>query len=237
MASTPTRVLVADDEVAIRRLLRTILSTEGYEVVEAVDGRDALATALGSESLDIMLLDLSLPDMDGLRVIKEVRASGSVLPIVVLSNRSDETAKVAALDLGASDYVTKPFGARELLARLRTALRHRLQVEGERAVFRAGELTVDYIRRVVTLAGQEIRLSPKEYALLSLLAMNAGKVLTHKFILDKLWGGESDAQYIRIYVRSLRQKLGDLAEGPRYIRTEQGVGYRFIDPADAVFLA
>src|SRR5262249_7156302 len=158
----------------------------------------------------------------GLRVIKEVRASGSVLPIVVLSNRSDELAKVTALDLGASDYVTKPFGTRELLARVRAALRHRMHMGGDVPVFRAGELTVDHIRRIVTLRGGEIKLSPKEYALLSLLVMNAGKVLTHKNILDQLWGGDTDPQYIRIYVRSLRQKLMEAPEYPRYILTEQG---------------
>jgi two-component system, OmpR family, KDP operon response regulator KdpE len=227
MAAIPTRVLVADDEKVIRRLLRTILLTQDYEIVEAVDGGSALDSALGAEPPDVMLLDLSLPDMDGLRVIKEVRESGSILPIVVLSNRSDELAKVTALDLGANDYVTKPFGTRELLARLRAALRHRLQMGGDMPVFRAGDLTVDHLRRIVTLGGKEIKLSPKEYALLSLLAMNAGKVLTHKNILDQLWGGESDPQYIRIYVRSLRQKLGDAS---RYILTEQGIGYRFRSP-------
>jgi two-component system, OmpR family, KDP operon response regulator KdpE len=191
---------------------------------------------MGAAPPDIMLLDLGLPDMDGLWIIKEIRASGSDLPIVVLSNRSDEIAKVAALDLGASDYVTKPFGARELFARIRAALRHRQQGKGDKAVFRAGDLTVDHMRRVVALAGQEIKLSPKEYALLSLLVMNAGKILTHKFILDQIWGPETDAQYIRIYIRSIRQKLGELPERPKYIRTEQGIGYRFIDPVDEVSL-
>jgi two-component system KDP operon response regulator KdpE len=164
-----------------------------------------------------------------LEIIAELRASGSTLPIVVLSQRSDENAKVAALDLGADDYVTKPFGARELLARLRTALRHRLQSQGERPAFQAGELSVDLVRRIVKLGGEEVKLSAKEYGLLSLLVTNAGKVLTHKFILDNLWGGGADAQYVRIYVRSLRQKLGDPPESPRYILTEQGVGYRFND--------
>jgi two-component system, OmpR family, KDP operon response regulator KdpE len=236
MPSKSVRVLVVDDEPAIRRLLRTILSTQDYEVIEEGDGNGALECALGAETPDVMLLDLGLPDMEGLQIIRDIRSSGSVLPIVVLSNRSDEGAKVAALDLGATDYVTKPFGARELLARIRAALRHRLQMEGERPIFRAGDLTVDHVRRIVSMRAQEIKLSPKEYALLSLLVMNAGKVLTHKCILDELWGGEQDVQYIRIYVRSLRQKLGELPGEPSYIRTEQGVGYRFIDPADAALL-
>jgi two-component system KDP operon response regulator KdpE len=230
MAAISTRVLIADDEKPIRRLLRTILSTQDYEIIEVMDGGSALEAALGAEPPDVMLLDLGLPDMDGLRVIKEVRASGSVLPILVLSNRSDELVKVTALDLGATDYVTKPFGTRELLARVRAALRHRLQMAGDMPLFRVGDLTVDHIRRIVTLAGREIKLSPKEYALLSLLVMNAGKVLTHKNILDQLWGGDTDPQYIRIYVRSLRKKLGDAPEYPRYILTEQGVGYRFRSP-------
>ena len=155
-----------------------------------------------------------------------------LLPIVVLSNRSDENAKVAALDLGADDYVTKPFGARELLARIRAALRHRLQVAGEKPVFLAGDLSVDHIRQIVTLAGQEIKLTPKEYALLNILVANAGKVLTHKFILEQLWSGEADTQYVRIYIRSLRQKLGEPSERPPFIITEQGVGYRFVDPSE-----
>ena len=155
-----------------------------------------------------------------------------MLPILVLSNRADETTKVAALDLGADDYVTKPFGARELLARVRAALRHRLQIAGEKPVFRVGEFSVDYIRRIVTLAGQEVKLTPKEYALLNLLVSNAGKVLTHKFILERLWSGEADAQYVRIYVRSLRQKI-EPPDGQPLIITEQGVGYRFVDPKDS----
>jgi two-component system, OmpR family, KDP operon response regulator KdpE len=233
MAATSTRVLVVDDEKVIRRLLWTILSTQDYEIIEAVDGRSALQSALGAEPPDVILLDLSLPDIDGLRVIKEVRASGSVLPIVVLSNRSDELAKVTALDLGASDYITKPFGTRELLARVRSALRHYLKMGGDMPVFRAGDLTVDHIHRIVTLGGQEVKLSPKEYALLSLLTMNTGRVLTHKNILDQLWGGSKDPQFIRIYVRSLRQKLGEASEKPRFILTEQGIGYRFRHPDES----
>ena len=229
----PQRILVADDEPAIRRLLRTILTTQGYAVSEAADGTSALQAASLPPAADLLLLDLAIPGLDGMQIIKELRASGSAIPIIVLSNRSDENAKVTALDLGADDYLTKPFGARELFARIRAAMRHRLQMEGESPVFRSGELAVDLVRRVVTLSGQDLKLSPKEYGLLSLLVRNAGKVLTHSYILNELWSGEADTQYIRIYVRSLRQKLREVPENPRYILTEQGVGYRFSEPASA----
>jgi two-component system KDP operon response regulator KdpE len=228
----PQHILVADDEPSIRRLLRTILSTQGYAITETVDGGSTLNTALTTPNIDLLLLDLAMPGMDGLQIIRELRASGSAIPIIVLSNRGDENSKVAALDSGADDYLTKPFGARELFARMRAAMRHRLQMEGERPVFRAGDLSVDLVRRVVTLAGQDVKLSPKEYALLSLLVKNCGKVLTHSYILNELWGSETDTQYIRIYIRSLRQKLREAAENPRYILTEQGVGYRFLDPSE-----
>jgi len=232
MTNISRSILVADDDPATRRLLRTILATQGYSVTEAADANGALQAALMSPTADLLLLDLTLPDMDGFKIIQELRASGSAMAIIVLSNRADENAKVMALDLGADDYLTKPFGARELFARMRAAMRHRLQAEGERPVFRAGELSVDLVRRIATLAGEEIKLSPKEYALLSLLVRNAGKVLTHSHILNELWSGAADTQYIRIYIRSLRQKLREAPENPRYILTEQGVGYRFRDPAE-----
>jgi two-component system KDP operon response regulator KdpE len=223
-------VLIVDDERAIRRLVRTILESQGYAVSEAPDGITALQAALISPTADLVLLDLGLPDRDGLDIIRELRAAGSTLPIVVLSNRSDESTKVKALDLGADDYLAKPFGARELSARLRTAMRHRMQSNGERPVFRINGLTIDFVRRVVTHAGEEVKLSPKEYALLTLLAKNAGKVLTHNHILNEIWSSEADAQHIRTYIRSLRQKLKEGPGESRYIITEQGVGYRFRDP-------
>jgi two-component system, OmpR family, KDP operon response regulator KdpE len=232
MTTISSSILVADDDPAMRRLLRTILATQGYSVTEAADASGALEAALISPTADLLLLDLTLPDMDGFKIIQELRASGSTMPIIVLSNRADESAKVMALDLGADDYLTKPFGARELFARMRAAMRHRMQAEGERPIFRAGELSVDLVRRIAILAGEEIKLSPKEYSLLSLLVRNAGKVLTHSHILNELWSGEADTQYIRIYIRSLRQKLREVPENPRYILTEQGVGYRFRDPAE-----
>jgi len=152
------------------------------------------------------------------------------VPIVVLSSRGDETSKVKALDLGADDYVTKPFGIDELLARLRAALRHRLQEEGERPVFRCGDLTVDLIRRVVAIRGEEVKLSPREYDLLRLFIAHAGKVLTHRFLLHEVWGGEGQVQYLRVYIRALRQKIETNPDQPQYILTEQGVGYRMRAP-------
>ncbi|MBV8401417.1 MAG: response regulator transcription factor [Acetobacteraceae bacterium] len=223
------RVLVVDDEPAITRFLRAGLTSQGYLVSESADGASALdATRRGAT--DLMVLDLGLPDMDGLEVIRRVRASGSALPIIVLSSRSDERGKVEALDLGADDYVTKPFGIDELLARIRAAQRHRLQQEGERPIFRVGDLAFDLVRRHVTIRGQDVKLSPREYDLLRLLVRHAGKVLTHRFILKEVWGGETDVQYLRIYIRALRQKIEDDPERPHYILTETGVGYRLRAP-------
>lgn len=179
-----------------------------------------------SESPDLIILDLGLPDMQGLDLLRMLRAQNEHVAIVVLSSRSDETGKVEALDGGADDYVTKPFGMNELLARTRAALRHRLQVQGERPLFRVGDLSVDLVRRIVKLQGAEVKLSPKEYDLLRLLVQHAGKVLTHKFLLGELWDHNTDAQYLRVYVRQLRQKIEADPERPEYILTETGIGYR-----------
>jgi two-component system KDP operon response regulator KdpE len=225
MTTASPRVLVVDDEPAIRRFLRTSLDAQGYRVSEAEDGQGALAE-IRRNPPDILVLDLGLPDIDGFAVIRALRDAGSALPIIVLSSRTDERGKVEALDLGADDYVSKPFGIDELLARLRAALRHRLQQQGERPVFRSGDLAVDLVRRLVTVRGEEIKLSPREYDLLRLMVAHAGKVLTHKFLLREVWGGETDVQYLRIYVRALRQKLEADPERPQHIQTEQGVGYR-----------
>ena len=223
--AAPLRVLVVDDEPAITRFLRAGLTSQGYVVAEAAEGRAAL-DAVRRAAADLIVLDLGLPDIDGLEFIKQARASGSAVPIIVLSSRSDERGKVEALDLGADDYVTKPFGIDELLARIRAAQRHRLQEQGERPVFRTGDLSVDLVRRIVTVRGGDVRLSPREYDLLRLLVAHAGKVLTHKFILREVWGGETDIQYLRIYIRALRQKLEEEPDRPAYILTETGVGYR-----------
>jgi two-component system KDP operon response regulator KdpE len=226
--AAPIRALVVDDEPAIRRFLRTSLTAQGYQVTEAEDGRAALE--LKRNPVDVLVLDLGLPDIDGFDVIRQLRDAGSVLPIVVLSSRADEAGKVKALDSGADDYVTKPFGVDELLARIRAALRHRLQQQGERPIFRSGDLTVDIVRRIVTVRGEEVKLSPREYDLLRLLVAHAGKVLTHKFILREVWGTETDVQYLRIYIRALRHKIEANPEQPQHILTEQGVGYRLRAP-------
>ncbi len=223
------RVLVVDDEPAILRFLRAGLGTQGYIVSEAGTGAAALDAAR-RKAADLIVLDLGLPDLDGIEVIKRVRGAGNDLPIIVLSSRDDEAAKVAALDSGADDYVTKPFGIDELLARVRAADRHRLQQQGERPIFRSGDLTVDLVRRVVTVRGDEVKFSPREYDLLRLLVAHAGKVLTHKMILREVWGGDTDVQYLRIYIRALRQKIEADPERPQHIMTETGVGYRLRAP-------
>jgi len=224
-AAGPVRVLVVDDEPAIRRFLRTSLRAEGYDIVEAETGEAALAE-IKRRVPGLVVLDLGLPGVDGLEVIRRLRGTGSAVPIIVLTSRTDEAGKVEALDLGADDYVTKPFGMDELLARMRAALRHRLQEEGERPVFHSGDLTVDLVRRIVTVRGAEVKLSPREYDLLRLLVAHAGKVLTHRFMLREVWGGDGDVQYLRIYVRQLRQKIEPDPERPLHIVTETGVGYR-----------
>jgi two-component system, OmpR family, KDP operon response regulator KdpE len=218
-------ILVVDDEPPIRRLLRASLTAQGYRVLEATTGRAAIAS-LDEDAPEVMLLDLGLPDADGLEVIRRVRASGSKVPIIVLSSRGDERGKVQALDLGADDYVTKPFGMAELVARMRTALRHRVQSQGADPVFESGDLLVDLTRRTVRVAGNEVKVSNKEWDILRLLVLNAGKVLTHRAIMKEVWGPTVDVQYLRIYVRQLRQKLEQDPERPEHIQTETGVGYR-----------
>lgn len=222
--------LIVEDEPAIRRFLRATLVANGYEVLEASTLHAGLTLALG-ESPDVLILDLGLPDGDGLNLLKTLRLTSTV-PVLVLSARDAESAKVAALDAGADDYITKPFGADELMARLRVALRHRVQQSGDAPRFEAHGLVVDVVRRRVTLQGNTVHLSPKEYGILEQLARHAGKVLTHKHLLDKVWPGasEADTQYLRVYVRQLRQKLGDTADMPRFIATEAGVGYRLLTP-------
>lgn len=227
--AAPLRVLIVDDEPPIRRFLRTSLSAQGYDIVEAEDGVKAL-DEVRRMSPDVLVLDLGLPGMDGLEVIRRLRGGGASLPIIVLSSRADEAGKVEALDLGADDYVTKPFGVDELLARIRAAMRHKLQQQGERPVFRSGALTVDLVRRIVTAQGAEVKLSPREYDLLRILVAHAGKVLTHRFILKEVWGGDTDVQYLRIYIRQLRQKIEPDPERPHHILTETGVGYRLRAP-------
>ena len=228
MSAPPIKVLVIDDEPPIRKLLRMGLTTQGYEILDAPNGKVALE--LLSEHPALIILDLGLPDIAGHELLRMIRARDDSVPIVVLSSRGDEAGKVQALDLGADDYVTKPFGMDELLARLRAALRHQLQVHGERPVFRTGDLSVDLVRRIVKLGDREIKLSPKEYELLRVLVQHAGKVLTHRFLLKELWSDLTDAQYLRVYVRQLRQKIEQNPERPQYIQTETGIGYRLRAP-------
>ncbi|AVT81908.1 DNA-binding response regulator [Rhodopseudomonas palustris] len=223
------KVLVIDDEPPIRKLLRMGLGSQGYEVIEASNGKLALQ-AMANTPPDLVVLDLGLPDLPGHELLRQIRARSEAVPIVVLSSRGDEAGKVEALDLGADDYVTKPFGMDELLARLRAALRHQLQVQGERPVFRVGDLSVDLVRRIVKLADKDVKLSPKEYDLLRVLVQHAGKVLTHKFLLHELWDELTDAQYLRVYVRQLRQKIEPDPERPQYLLTETGIGYRLKAP-------
>lgn len=224
MSAAPIKVLVIDDEPPIRKLLRMGLSTQGYEILEASNGKTALEK-LGEEPA-LIILDLGLPDIQGHELLRTIRARNEAVPIVVLSSRGDEGGKVQALDLGADDYLTKPFGMDELLARLRAALRHQLQVQGERPVFRTGDLSVDLVRRIVKLGERDIKLSPKEYDLLRVLVQHAGKVLTHRVLLRELWDELTDAQYLRVYVRQLRQKIEADPERPQYVLTETGIGYR-----------
>lgn len=228
MTGGAMKILVVDDEPPIRKLLRMGLSTQGYEILDASNGKTALE--LLAEKPDLVILDLGLPDIQGHELLRMIRGRNDAVPIIVLSSRGDEAGKVQALDLGADDYITKPFGMDELLARMRAALRHQLQVHGERPIFRTGDLSVDLVRRIVKVGDREVKLSPKEYDLLRVLVQHAGKVLTHRFLLSELWDELTDAQYLRVYVRQLRQKIEGDAEQPQYILTETGIGYRMRAP-------
>jgi len=226
VSEQPIRVLVVDDEPQIRRFLRTSLSAHGYHLIEAACGNEAIVK-MTTERPDIVILDLGLPDMDGLDIIRRVR-EWSNIPMLVLSVRGREDDKIAVLDGGADDYVTKPFNMGELLARIRAALRHRLQAEVEEPVFRSAGLTVDLVRRVVLVDNCEVKLTPKEYDLLRVLVIHAGKVVTHQHLLRDVWGPASvyETHYLRVYIGQLRQKLEPDPAQPRYILTEPGVGYR-----------
>jgi two-component system KDP operon response regulator KdpE len=228
MTAAPLKILVIDDEPPIRKLLRMGLTTQGYQTLEASNGKTALE--LMSQRPDLVILDLGLPDIQGHELLRMIRERNESVPIVVLSSRGDEAGKVQALDFGADDYVTKPFGMDELLARMRAALRHQLQVHGERPVFRVGDLSVDLVRRIVKVGDKDVKLSPKEYELLRVLVQHAGKVLTHKFLLGELWDDLTDAQYLRVYVRQIRHKIEADPERPQYVLTETGIGYRLRGP-------
>jgi two-component system KDP operon response regulator KdpE len=227
MTADGATILIVEDEPPIRRLLRTTLAAHDYRILEAGTGAEALQT-VRLDRPDLVLLDLGLPDRDGLELIADIRRLGPV-PIVILSGRGEEAAKVAALDSGADDYVTKPFGAEELMARLRAALRHRLQQQGADRSFASGTLKVDLVRRLVERDGEAVKLSPKEYDILEQLAIHAGKVLTHRHLLREVWRDEAvDPQYLRVYIRQLRQKIETDPASPQHVLTEPGVGYRLV---------
>lgn len=225
MTNSSVKILVVDDEPPIRKLLRLGLSTQGYNVIEAMNATAAIEQIALAQP-DLVVLDLGLPDLSGYELLRRWRDEGSDLPVVILSSRTDEGGIVQALELGADDYITKPFGMNELVARIRVALRHRLQQQGERPIFETGGLSVDLVKRIVKVDGREVKLSPKEYEILRVLVQHAGKALTHRFLLAQVWGGSTDVQYLRVYVRQLRQKIERLPDQPQYITTETGVGYR-----------
>jgi len=223
------RILVVEDEAQLRRALHQYLEKSGYTSREAPDGATALLE-FASFKPDVVLLDLMLPDISGVDVCRRIRET-SQTPIVVISALGDEKTKVRALDEGADDYLTKPFGVDEMLARVRVALRHGSSLRASEPLIDAGELQIDLDRRRVTLAGAEVNLTPTEYGLIKYLAMNRGKVLTHAMILRSVWGSEyEDSAVLRTYINQLRTKLKDDAADPRYIRTEPRVGYRFDPP-------
>ncbi len=225
-----SRILVVDDEPQIQRFLKPSLTAAGYEVIEAVNGTEALKF-VATQAPDLVILDLGLPDMDGKAVIASLRA-WSDIPIVILSARDRESEKIAALDLGADDYVEKPFGIGELTARIRTALRHRGRRDAIPSVMDVDDLTIDPVKRLVSREGETVHLTPKEYDLLLLLARHAGRVVTHRTLLTSVWGpahGE-DLHYLRVFIGQLRQKIERDPTQPRIVRTEPGVGYRMAEP-------
>lgn len=226
MTTSQPTILVIEDETPIRNFIQTTLSGAGYRVVDAETGKEGLTQAMAWNP-DVVLLDLGLPDLDGLEVIQRLREWTSK-PIIVLTARSQEHDKVTALDLGADDYLTKPFGIEELLARMRVALRRTARTEAGEPLFQIGDLRVDLEKRRVFIAGQEVHLSPTEYKLLGVLVRHAGKVITHRQLLKEVWGPlhAEEAQYLRVYMRQLRGKLEENPSRPRYLLTEIGVGYR-----------
>lgn len=222
------RVLVVDDEPQIQRFLRPALTAAGYEVIEAGTGAQALK-AVATAAPDLVILDLGLPDMDGKEVVKNVRG-WSQLPIIILSARDRESEKIAALDLGADDYIEKPFGIGELTARIRTALRHRTREDGGVTEISVDGLHIDTVRRLITRDGAPIHLTPKEYDLVLMLARHAGRVVTHRALLTSVWGPAhaDDLHYLRVFVGQVRGKIERDPSTPTIIRTEPGVGYRFV---------
>lgn len=223
------RVLVVDDEPQIHRFLRPALTAAGYDVQLAENGRDALRL-IATAPPDVVVLDLGLPDMDGKDVLREARRF-SKIPIIILSARDQELEKILAFDAGADDYVEKPFAIGELMARLRAALRHARHETRETTKVEIGGLCIDFVKRLVTKNGAVVKLTPKEYAILAMLAKHAGRLLTHRQLLTAIWGPahEEDTQYLRVYVGQLRAKIEEDPSSPQLVLTEPGVGYRFAD--------
>jgi two-component system KDP operon response regulator KdpE len=231
MSENGPRVLVIDDEPPILRVLKPSLAAAGFEVSSAVTGAGALAS-VAQDVPDLIILDLGLPDMDGKELIASLR-EWTEAPVIVLSARHDETERIAALDIGADDYVTKPFHMGELQARLRAALRHRQRRQADSSTFVSGDLSIDFANRRVTIGGAEVKLTRKEFDLLRALAQHAGQVVTHKQLLAAGWGGTvTDTQFVRVYVGQLRQKIEEDASAPRLIVSEPGVGYRLVADED-----
>jgi len=225
MGITSVRVLVVDDELSIRSFLRAALTAHDYTVVEACNGKEAL-DSIASDNLDLVILDLGLPDMDGVEVTKRIR-KGSHVPVIILSVREHESDKIDALDAGADDYLTKPFGTGELLARMRVMFRRSRQSENE-SLFQVDDLKVDLALRQVTLKGEELSLTPVEYDILTCLVQSAGKVVTHRKLIQKVWGSvyTTDSHILRVNISNLRRKIEPDPTRPHYIHTEPGVGYR-----------
>ncbi|NOV01740.1 response regulator [Paenibacillus planticolens] len=227
MTLTGAKILIIDDEAQIRKLLRVTLTAHGYDASEAATGQEGLLQATMVRP-DLIVLDLGLPDMTGMEVLGHIR-EWSQVPIIILTAKDQEPDKVAALDRGADDYVTKPFGMGEFMARMRVALRH-IAKSPDEPVLRLGHLVIDLAQRAVELHGEKLKLTPTEYDLLKVLALNAGRVMTHRQLLKQVWGGsqyESDSQYLRVYVGHLRKKIEEDPTRPQYILTEPGIGYRF----------
>jgi len=223
------RILIVDDEQQIRRLLKVTLGAHGYDAVEAAHGQEAINQAAVCKP-DLVLLDLGLPDIDGKTVVSQIR-EWSQVPIIILTARDQETEKIAALDAGADDYVTKPFSTGELLARMRVALRRSVAAENQ-PVLVCGNLSIDFAQRRVAVAGKDVKLTPTEYEILKVMAQHAGRVLTHQQLLKAVWGNayHDDTHYIRVYIGQLRRKIEENAAQPKYIITESGIGYRLACP-------
>jgi two-component system KDP operon response regulator KdpE len=224
-------MLLVEDDAALAELVTFHFKREDFDVKHTPDGEEALLLAKEATP-DIVLLDWMVEGISGIEVCRRLRRMPETanVPIIMLTARGEEEDRVRGLETGADDYVTKPFGMNELAARIRVALRHRLQQQGEKAIFQTGGLSIDLVKRIVKVDGKEVKLSPKEYDILRVLAQHAGKVLTHQFLLKQVWGPAADVQYLRVYVRQLRQKVEQIPDQPQYITTETGVGYRLREP-------